>query len=138
MNALEGKILVDFRSGEPLYIQISRQIEQLITLGELKPGDQLPTVRQLATELRINFNTVTRAYHELDNAQLISTQRGRGTFVWDSPSQEAIHELRKQGLQAATRRYLHEIIQLGFSVEEAREYLESQLYGNQDAFHSNR
>jgi GntR family transcriptional regulator len=127
LNPLEGKILVDFRSGEPLYLQIARQIEQLITSRELEPGDQLPTVRQLATELRINFNTVTRAYHELDKAQLISTQRGRGTFVWDIPSGEALQIRRKENLEAATQRYLKEILQLGFSVKEVMSYLEHQL-----------
>lgn len=126
MNSLQGKIQVDFRSSEPLYLQISRQIGQLITVGELKPGEQLPTVRELATELRINFNTVTRAYHELDDAQLISTQRGRGTFVWDTPSRETIRLMREESLKAATQRYLKEIMQLGFSLQEARELLDSQ------------
>jgi GntR family transcriptional regulator len=127
LNVLEGKIWVDFRSGVPLYQQIARQIEKLITAGELKPGDQLPTVRELATELRINFNTVTRAYHELDDAQLISTQRGRGTFVWDLPSNETIHRMRAESLDTAIQRFLDEVMQLGFSSKEVREYLERRL-----------
>jgi GntR family transcriptional regulator len=53
LNTLGGKIHIDFRSNEPIYLQIAQQIEQLISQGELKLGDQLPTVRQLATELRI-------------------------------------------------------------------------------------
>jgi GntR family transcriptional regulator len=127
LNVLAGKILVDFRSGEPLYLQIARQIEHLITLGELSPGDQLPTVRELATELRINFNTVTRAYHELDRVQLISTQRGRGTFVWDTPSREALRAIREERLETATQRYFKEITQLGFSSEDIREFIDRQL-----------
>ena len=54
-------IKLDFRSGQPIYVQIIDQICQMVVSGELKPGDQLPTVRQLATELRVNFNTVARA-----------------------------------------------------------------------------
>lgn len=127
MNGLAGKILVDFRSNEPLYLQIARQIEQLMTQGELQPGDQLPTVRQLATELRINFNTVTRAYHVLDEARLISTQRGRGTYVWETPSDETSHRIRAEGLKAATYRYIEEVAHLGFSAAELRESLDRHL-----------
>jgi GntR family transcriptional regulator len=127
LNVLAGKILVDFRAEEPLYLQIARQIEQFMKIGELKPGDQLPTVRELATELRINFNTVTRAYHVLDEAHLISTQRGRGTYVWDKPSEETIQKIREEGLEAATLRYISEIVQLGYSIEEVMEILERCL-----------
>jgi GntR family transcriptional regulator len=127
LNVLAGKILIDFRAEEPLYLQIARQIEQFMKIGELKPGDQLPTVRELATELRINFNTVTRAYHVLDEARLISTQRGRGTYVWDQPSEETSQKIRQEGLEAATIRYIREIVQLGYSAEEVMEILERYL-----------
>jgi GntR family transcriptional regulator len=127
LNVLAGKILVDFRAEEPLYLQIARQIEQFMKVGQLKPGDQLPTVRELATELRINFNTVTRAYHVLDEARLISTQRGRGTYVWDTPSEETSQKLREEGLEAATLRYISEIVQLGYSTEEVMEILKRCL-----------
>jgi GntR family transcriptional regulator len=127
LNVLAGKILIDFRAEEPLYLQIARQIEQFMKIGELKPGDQLPTVRELATELRINFNTVTRAYHVLDEARLISTQRGRGTYVWDQPSEETSQKIRQEGLEAATMRYIREIVQLGYSAEEVMEILERYL-----------
>jgi GntR family transcriptional regulator len=127
LNFLAGKILVDFRAEEPLYLQIARQIEQLMKIGQLKPGDQLPTVREMATELRINFNTVTRAYHVLDEAGLISTQRGRGTYVWDTPSEKTSQKIREEGLEAATLRYIREIIQLGYSTKEVMRFLEHRL-----------
>lgn len=127
LNVLAGKILVDFRADEPLYLQIARQIEQFMKIGQLKPGDQLPTVRELATELRINFNTVTRAYHVLDEARLISTQRGRGTYVWDTPSEETSQKIREEGLEAATLSYISEIVQLGYSTEEVMDILERCL-----------
>ena len=59
---------LDFRSGVPIYTQIVEQVRQKVASGELRQGDQLPTVRQLATELRVNFNTVARAYRLLDEA----------------------------------------------------------------------
>ncbi len=87
-------ISLDFRSGQPIYVQIIEQIRQMVAAGELKPGDQLPTVRQLATDLRVNFNTVARAYRLLDEAGLISTQQGRGTYIWEIPSKEATELIR--------------------------------------------
>ncbi len=72
---------LNFRSGDPIYLQIADQFQQRIADGELKPGDQLPTVRELANELEVNFNTVARAYRILDDNGAISTQQGRGTYV---------------------------------------------------------
>jgi GntR family transcriptional regulator len=111
----------------PIYIQIVEQIRHLVASGQLNPGDQLPTVRQLAAELRINFNTVARAYRILDEADLISTQQGRGTYIWDQPSSEASQRLRQESLQALTRRYLSQSSRLGFSPAEVAEQFLSQL-----------
>jgi len=113
MGAKQIPLKLDFRSGSPIYIQIMEQIRQMVASGELQPGDQLPTVRQLATDLRINWNTVARAYKLLDEAGLISSQRGRGTYVWEKPSEATTLMLRQQSLQGLTRRYLMEAIRLG-------------------------
>ncbi len=123
MNLLQGKINLDFRSSEPLYLQIARQVEQLVAKGELKLGDQLPTVRELATELRINFNTVGRAYHVLDETRLISTQRGRGTYIWEQPTEETMSQLKKKSLEELCAHFLSEVSQLGYSLDEALEEL---------------
>ncbi len=123
MNPLTGKIQLDFRSSEPIYLQIARQVEQLVARGELKLGDQLPTVRELATELRINFNTVGRAYHVLDETRLISTQRGRGTYVWEEPTEEVRQKLKKKSLEELARTYQGQVAQLGYSLDEAIEEL---------------
>ncbi len=109
---------LDFRSELPIYTQIVEQIRRLVANGALMPGDQLPTVRQLATELRVNFNTIARAYRLLDEAGLISTQQGRGTYIWEQPSPATNLKLRRQVLEELTRKYLDEATQLGFSLEE--------------------
>ena len=127
MNILAGKIQVDFRSDEPIYLQIARQVEQLASRHALKSGDQLPTVRELATELRINFNTVSRAYRILDESGLISTQRGRGTYIWEIPSAETSRKLREEGLSVLTRRYLGEAARMGYSLLEVQSILQEQL-----------
>lgn len=111
-------IRLDFRSGIPIYSQIVEQVKQQAMSGELKPGDQLPTVRALALELRVNFNTVARAYRLLDEAGIISTQQGRGTYILDVPPPEHTDQLRKQALTTLTRDYLNEAFRLGCSQDE--------------------
>lgn len=121
------QIDIDFRSGAPIYIQIMDQIRQKIASGELKVGDQLPTVRQLATDLRINWNTVARAYRMLDEAGLISTQHGRGTYVWEMPTEEVTGRLREQALEGLTRRYLADSARLGCSPSQVIQVLKKHV-----------
>jgi len=121
------QIKIDFRSSQPIYIQIMEQVRQMVATGELKQGDQLPTVRQLAAELRVNFNTVARAYRLLDEADLISTQQGRGTYIWEKPTQETLELLRQQSLESLTNRYLSEAARMDFSPEDVQTIIEATL-----------
>jgi GntR family transcriptional regulator len=93
----------------------------------LKPGDQLPTVRGLAEELRINFNTVARAYRILDEARIISTQQGRGTYITEIPPPNVTERLRRESLEALTGRYIREAMRLDFSKTEILEALKDEL-----------
>lgn len=127
MKNLIENIQLDFRAGTPIYTQIVEQVRQQVVSGELKPGDQLPTVRALALELRVNFNTVARAYRLLDDAGIISTQQGRGTYILEVPPPEQTDKLRQQALQALTRDYLSEAIRLGCSSDEISKALNEQL-----------
>jgi GntR family transcriptional regulator len=110
-------IQIDFRSDMPITNQIVEQIQRLLSSGELKQNDQLPTVRALAQDLRVNFNTVARAYRILDEVGVISTQQGRGTFILEQPPPETNQRLRHESLEALARRYLAETKRLGFSRE---------------------
>jgi GntR family transcriptional regulator len=127
MKSLIETIHLDFRSGSPIYTQIVEQVKQQVLSGELKPGDQLPTVRALALELRVNFNTVARAYRLLDEAGIISTQQGRGTYILEVPPPERTDKLRQQALEALTRDYLAEAMRLGCSTEEILQAMQTQL-----------
>jgi len=118
---------IDFRSGLPIYIQIVNQVQAQIAGGILKPGDQLPTVRSLAEELRVNFNTVARAYRILDEERIISTQQGRGTYITEIPPPRVTEKLRKESLQALTERYLNEAMRLAFSKDEINEMIKDQF-----------
>ena len=120
------KIILDMRSDIPIYIQIVEQVRQQVVDGGLKPGDQLPTVRALASDLRINFNTVSRAYRLLDEAGVISTQQGRGTYILEMPPPEVAERLRIESIEALARRYLNETRRLGFSLEQAIDQLRQQ------------
>jgi len=118
---------IDFRSGLPIYTQIVNQVQTQIAGGILKPGDQLPTVRALAEELRVNFNTVARAYRILDEARIISTQQGRGTYITEIPPPKVTAKLRKEALEALTRRYISEAVRLDFSKDEIIEMVKEQI-----------
>ncbi len=121
------RIQVDLRSHVPIYTQLVERIQQLVATGALRPGDQLPTVRQLAADLRVNFNTVARAYRMLDEAGLISTQQGRGTYVQEAPPSRRARRLRKEALEGLTRSYLAEAAHMGFEPEEIEGEVERLL-----------
>jgi GntR family transcriptional regulator len=109
---------LDFRSGIPIYLQVVDRIKEMIADGRIKPGDQLPTVRGLATELRVNFNTVARAYRILDEARIISTQQGRGTYILEEPPPETTEAMRRTAFKVLTERYLADAERLGFSSKD--------------------
>ena len=79
-NPLDG-FEIDYSSGLPTWIQIKNRISYLIGKGEFDEGDKLPTVRKLAVDLDISYNTVNRAYIDLEREGYVSTRKGRGTFV---------------------------------------------------------
>jgi len=118
---------IDFRSELPIYLQIVERVKEMIASGRLKPGDQLPTVRAQALDLRVNFNTVARAYRILDESGIISTQQGRGTYILALPPPETADKIRQQALQALTHRFLKEALRLGFDVENINQTLQSQV-----------
>lgn len=118
---------INFRSGIPIYTQVADQVRQKLAAGELKPGDQLPTVRQLATDLRVNFNTIARAYRILDEAGLISTQQGRGTYIWEPPDSNSLHRLRQESLDNLARHFLAAAARLGAGPDEVENTIRPQL-----------
>jgi GntR family transcriptional regulator len=124
LKNVASQVHVDFRSEEPIYLQIARQIEDLVGKGVLDVGDQLPTVREMATELSINFNTVARAYRLLDESQIISTQRGRGTYIWEKPSDESRHVLKEAALENLLIDMISEIKRRGYTREEVMDALQ--------------
>jgi GntR family transcriptional regulator len=72
---------INFKSGTPAYLQIVEQVRRASATGSIRPGDQLPSIRELAERLRINRNTVAKTYSELEHEGLVETLQGRGVFV---------------------------------------------------------
>ena len=110
----------------PLYAQLTRAIRFAIATGRLRVGQQLPTVRQLAVELRVNANTVAKVYAELERTGILETRRGVGTFV--SARQYAIshREEHEKHLNELVDRFLEEAGALGFSADDLLDQLQSR------------
>ena len=121
------RVEIDVTSHVPIYVQIVERVRNLVATGALKPGDQLPTVRQLATGIRVNFNTVARAYRILDEAGLISTQQGRGTYVLEPPKPERLKKLRQAALESLTLAFLADASRMGFRPDEVRARVEAMV-----------
>ena len=99
MNArskLGFRLHLDLHTGVPVYRQIVDQVRGAVAAGALGPGDQLPTVRQLAVDLEVNPNTIVRAYRELEYDGLIETHQGTGTFISDQKIPRAGNERQRQ------------------------------------------
>ena len=84
---MANALTVDPRDSTPIYAQLERGVRAAIATGRLRPGDQLPTVRQMAVDLQVNANTVARVYAELERSGVIETKRGVGSFITASPAQ---------------------------------------------------
>lgn len=123
---LPFSLRLDPRTGVPAYRQVIDQILGAVASGALQPGDQLPTVRQLAVDLAINPNTVIRAYRELEIRGALSTQQGIGTFVSQRPipTDEAERQARLSRLVADL---LARAGAEGFSADEVLTRLQDHL-----------
>ena len=117
---------VDPRSPTPLYAQIAARLRVAIASGELRPGDGLPSVRQLAARLRINPATVVQAYRDLESAGLVATRHGAGSFVQDVATDRKARER-----EAEARRLVRELLanagSLGISAADLRAAIDKEL-----------
>lgn len=117
---------VDTKHPTPLYHQLERSIRFAIAIGKLGIGDQLPTVRQLAVDLRINANTVAKVYTELERSGVVETRRGVGTFVTARPNEAATRRDREKRLRELADHFVSETHKHGFSIEDVIEHLEKR------------
>ena len=120
------KFILDPKTGIPFYRQIIDQIKFGIAAGNLLVGEQLPTVRALAVELKVNLNTVAKAYKELEIQKILETQQGTGTFI-GSIETTVFEAERKQKLKSIIRDFTTIILSYGFTIEELIDELKNQI-----------
>ncbi len=111
----------DFDNVRPIYLQLVEQLERYIVSGNLKPGDKLPSVRELAISSKTNPNTVQKALTELENLGLIYTERTNGKYV--STDETSIQKHGEKYAKVLTEKYLDDMTKLGFTIEQAKDYL---------------
>jgi GntR family transcriptional regulator len=111
-------VFIDARDATPIYAQLERGLRAAVATGRLRPGDQLPTVRQLAVDLSVNANTVARVYAELERAGVIETRRGVGSFISATPARAHPPGERDRRLRAFVTRMLADADAAGFTVAE--------------------
>lgn len=122
---------IDFQSGVPVYLQIVQQVKAAAATGLIRPGDPLPSVRALAEDLRINRNTVARAYAELESESVIETRQGSGCFLKDGGASPLRKSVRSGRLAEALDAVIVQAHHLQISDNELRELLVERL----DVFH---
>jgi GntR family transcriptional regulator len=117
---------IDSRSPTPIYAQIADRIRVAVASGELKTGDDLPSVRALATRLRVNPATVAQAYRELEREKLVEMRQGAGTFIAALGSDTRAHE-RQAAARRLVREMLTEAARLGLAPADLRTALSHEL-----------
>ena len=110
----------------PLYAQLTRAIRFAIATGRLRLGEQLPTVRQLAVDLRVNANTVAKVYAELERSGILETRRGVGTFVSARHLAASHRDEHEKHLKELVDRFVEEAEAMGFSADDLLDQLQSR------------
>lgn len=120
------QISIDDTSGLPIWLQLRNRIVYLIVSGHFKPDDRLPTVRELAVDLGINYNTVTKVYSDIEKDGYIVSRRGRGTFVADREidSDEATQDV----MESLADDFIRQCRELGMPRKDIVDLLNSRLY----------
>ena len=122
-------VSIDQRDPTPIYAQLERGLRAAIATSRLRPGDQLPTVRQMAVDLQVNANTVARVYAELERAGVIETKRGVGSFISATPAQAHPPREHDRRLRAFATRVLADAEAVGFTVDDVIAALRAHRQG---------
>jgi GntR family transcriptional regulator len=111
-------VAIDARDSTPIYAQLDRGLRAAIASGRLREGDQLPTVRQLAVDLRINANTVARVYADLERSGILETRRGVGSFIRATAAEARPPDEHQRRLRAFVTRLLGDASAAGFTAQD--------------------
>ena len=114
---------MEFSEPKGIYLQIADQIRERILRGEWKAGQRIPSIRELAVELGVNPNTVTKSYQKLLERELISNQRGRGYFVGERAAERALNEMKEEFMRDELPRIIGAMRLLGIGMDEIADAL---------------
>ncbi|MEJ8554618.1 GntR family transcriptional regulator [Tepidibacter sp. Z1-5] len=114
---------MEFDNSKPIYIQIIEDIKKRLIRGEIKLGDKIPSQRELAKDIKVNPNTVQRAYREMESMGLVKTLRGQGTFISDQ--EELLNEIKKEMASEVLIKFVEEMRSLGIKDDEAINLIKS-------------
>ena len=123
-------IEIDEKSSIPIWLQLKNRFIYLITAGYYKPGDQLPTVRGLAADVEVNYNTVSKVYMSLEQDGYIQSKRRQGAFVCDVSDKPGVSI--STTAEIVTREYLKRCFELGMSIEDIQEQFQKAVAENRD------
>ena len=116
---------MQFQDNIPIYVQIEKYLYRQIALGQLKPGEKVPSVRQLAVELTVNVNTVQRALNQMNNEGILYVKRGLGSFVTEDTN--LILQKRQELVEDELSEFLKSTAQLGLTPEQTLEALKKYI-----------
>lgn len=116
---------VTFNKRDPIYLQVMRYFKKQIVAGNLKPGQEIPSRRQLASQMKINPNTVQRAYSEMEAQQLIYTEPNRPSKITEDP--KILNELRREWLSQAVGQFVQAIRPIDIPLDEVIKLIQEEL-----------
>ncbi|WP_428099358.1 GntR family transcriptional regulator [Candidatus Rariloculus sp.] len=117
---------MEFSEPRGIYLQIADQIRDRILQGEWQSGERIPSIRELAIELGVNPNTVTKSYQTLLDWGIVANQRGRGYFVSDRAAERALTAMREEFVRDELPKVVRAMETLGIGIDELTEYLAQQ------------
>ncbi|WP_044894687.1 GntR family transcriptional regulator [Bacillus alveayuensis] len=114
----------EFDASKPIYMQLAERINKRIIRNELKSGEKLPSVREMAVQSGVNPNTVQRTYSELERMGIVETRRGQGTFVTEN--KEVIKRIRERLKEEMMSEFVRNMKELGFTLDEIIAFLKDR------------
>jgi DNA-binding transcriptional regulator YhcF (GntR family) len=117
--------LMQYDNRSPIYLQVIDRIIKRMVMGEILPGEKMPSTRVLAVEYEVNPNTAARIYKEMETMGLCYTERGLGTFMTEDKN--VVNRLRHELADKMTQEFVREMSSLGFTIQEMKEAIEEEI-----------
>ena len=115
---------INFDNNTPIYIQIVEYLKLQIISGKILPNEKLPSVRELAYNMKVNPNTMQKALSDLEDLELIYTERTNGKFV--TTSEKTINKYKKEYIEKITKNYINNMQEIGIDIEEIKNIIGGQ------------